>query len=134
MFLHGDYVLCSGHDVCCPSIQVTGLARKALEGTYTFNGTVLNDRQLYVQAGGRYGLWYKDRYGWIIGSLSNISGKSAKYGYVYSSADAICPSSVSVWNAWWNRKWSNKYSIVSCGKGLNCIIQERVAFLYFISI
>ena len=113
---HRTSVVVESNSGCCSTIRVAGLSRIAISGSYTLNGTVLNERPVYISSDGVYGLWYKFDHGWIIDNIANIESNET-FGYVYTKSNTSCPSSVNDWMEWWRNAWSTTQSIVSCAKG-----------------
>ena len=89
---------------------------------YTFTGTFVNGRHLYVKQNKVYGIWFNGKYGdeanWVIGSMSNLAEGKVTYGLALSDLDTFCLSLTKEWLEYFNLQWTySTKAIVKCLSG-----------------
>lgn len=92
------------------------------QGHYILNGSVVNNRPVYVDNSGNFALWFNGESGWKahwtlgpVSALETVEKANVQTGYIQSNQDALCPGSVTVWNEWMEEKWEvNEEIQVEC--------------------
>jgi len=88
---------------CCSAVNVTGLDKTESQGIYYWNGTLFNDRPLYLMYEGKVAIWQFGGVGntshWIIGPQNNIYNNMENFGWNFIQEDIFCASEFtnSVW-------------------------------------
>ena len=110
---------------CCSDIEAIGFTLNSnnyINGIYTFTGTFINGRHLYVDQNKFYGIWFDGEYGgaadWVIGLMSNLAEGKVTYGLALSNLDTFCPSLTKEWEEYFNLQWTySTKAIVKCLSG-----------------
>ena len=123
--IHQNFSGQAAHLTCCSDIEATGFTDNHINGIYTFTGTLINGRHLYVEQNKVYGIWFNGKFGdaaeWVLGYMTNIAEGKLTFGVAFSSfhnKDSFCPSLTKVWKEYFNLQgtYSTK-AIVKCLSG-----------------
>ena len=107
---------------CCFDIEAKGFTLNIINEIYTFTGTFINGRHLYVKPNKVHGIWFNGEYGdaaeWVLGSMSNLAEGKLTYGVAKNKKNTFCPSLTKVWNEYLNNQWTHSTTaIVKCLSG-----------------
>jgi len=110
---------------CCSDIEAIGFTLNSnnyINGIYTFTGTFINGRHLYVEQNKVYGIWFNGEYGvkadWVIGYMSDLAKGKLSVGFAFNNKDTFCPSLTKVWEHDFNNQWTySTTAIVKCLSG-----------------
>ena len=90
---------------------------------YVLNGTLVNDRPLYVGHDKEFGMWFdseSEKPSWMLGYLSDLEEGHAYYGFLQGTDDTSCPTSENTWREWRNEDWhAADKAVVECVTGMN---------------
>ena len=107
-----------------------------VNGIYTFNGKLINNRPLYDKQN-KFGIWYTgfkvSATNWNLGPLYEnfIEDEKFDWGYANNGADSMCPENeTDVWSEFYDNEWGYNNGVVTCvNKGkLKIITFFKIAF------
>ena len=109
---------------CCTDIEAIGFTDKFLNGIYTFTGTYISGRHLYVKENKVFGIWFNGEYGdeaaWEIGYMTSITKNLKSYSAYNINKDTSCASLTKVWKEYFNKQWTySTKATVKCVSGDN---------------
>ena len=112
---------------CCHDIEASGfIATPAKNDFYTFTGTLINGRHLYITKKQfyTYGIWFNGQYGdaagWVIDKISYLTEGATIRSNESKKDKQFCPSVIKVWQEMKMTRWTNSTTaIVQCLSGNN---------------
>ena len=98
--------------VCCEQIQLEGA--KVLDHNRIFNKSkrLVNNRPLYVDDHGWFGVWFDGRDRWIIGMLFQM--ELGEFGFLYNREGVDCPDYSESWREYFDEWAINNEVKLSC--------------------